>query len=192
LKGGSVMAIRVRVKPKKGQTGSILNVELTASNLVDAVVKETGLPAEIVRRILLFLNFALHTKEGKLTKFAKTFNITDYKSLYEFLKKTKELYKKDHEIEAFSVRYNTMFKSVQPRASAWIFNTFVKYEEGLEDKEKYITANLYASSFTNRTFGQVMENLKLFKNVVKAMDKYTKEIDKFAEGEGYGDVKGED
>ena len=185
--------IKVRVKPKGASSNSsILKVQLTASNLVDEVVKETGLPEDIVRRILLFLNFALHTKDGKLTKFAKEFSISDYKGLYEFLKKTKELYKNDHEIEAFSVRYNSLFKSVQPRASAWIFNTFVKFDNEKEDKEKYITANLYASSFTNRTFGQVMENLKLFKNVVKAMDKAKKEIDKFAENQGYKEVKEND
>ena len=55
--------IKVRVKPKGASSNSsILKVQLTASNLVDEVVKETGLAEDIVRRILLFLNFALHTK----------------------------------------------------------------------------------------------------------------------------------
>ena len=180
-----------KLKPKRTPNESIDLSVITSQNIVKIVSDYTGLPKDMVQRILLFLNFALYTKDGSRTKFAKEYNITDYKSLYEFLKETKQLYKTDHEIEAFSNRYNTLFKSVQPRASAWIFNTFVKFDNEKEDKEKYITANLYAASFTNRTFGQLMENLKLFDKVVRAMDKAKKEVNKFVEGMSYSPEKGD-
>ena len=177
-----------KIKPKI--TG-ILSKKLTAGNILDAVVEETKLPPEMVRRILLFLNFALETKDGKPTNFAKEFNITNYRDLYDFLKETKQLYKNDHEIEAFSIRYNTLFKSAQPRAAAWIFNTFTKFDNEKDDREKYISANLYAASFMNRTFGQLMENLRLFKNVVKALDKASSEFEKFVKGSTYKPEKGD-
>jgi hypothetical protein len=180
-----------KLKPKRTPNESVDLSTINSKNIVDKVAAYTGLPTDMVGRILLFLNFALHTKDGSLTKFAKVYGITDYKSLYKFLKETKQLYKNDHEIEAFSNRYNTLFKSVQPRAAAWIFNTFVKFDNEKEDKDKYITANLYAASFTNRTFGQLMENLRLFDKVVKAMDKVSGEVDKFAESMNYSPEKGD-
>ena len=166
-----------KLKPKQ--------LNLTKENMVDIISQETGLPKDMVQRIILFLNFALYTKDGKLTNFAKEYDIKGYKDFYNFLKETKQLYKTDHEIEAFSNRYNTMFKSLLPRVSAWIFNTFVKFEKDMDTTDKYITSNLYASSFINRTFGQIMENLRVLESVVSAMDKAKKEVGKFVEGLSY-------
>jgi len=159
-------------------------ITLTSQNIVQVVSEQTGLPEDIVRRIILLMNFALFRKDGKLTKFAREFKITGYEDLYNFLKGLKQDYRNDREVQAFTIKYNTLCKSAVLRAGAWIFNTFVKYEDG-DENEKRIRANLFAISFVNRTFGHMMENLKLFQKIVKAMDRAKKEVAKFVEGEQY-------
>ena len=153
----------------KEQTGKDTG-EYQVATIASQISEETGIPEDIVRRILIFVNFAMYKKDGSLTKFAEEANIANYKELYEYLKGIKQNYRNDHEIEAFTIKTNKMANSVYSRASAWIFNTFVKYED-MEDKEKYITSGLYAQAFFIKTFGQIMENLKILRKVFNKLEK---------------------
>ena len=169
---------------------NIENVELTVTNLIPEIAKATGLPENVVSKIILYLNFSLFKENGELTKFAQDFGIgvkngDPYEAFYNWLKEVKQQYKKDHEVEAFinMIRPNAL--SAIPRASAWIYKTFVVREDQGEKEEKILRSRTLAESWYFRGLGLTLENLRRFKKVVKALDKYQKVVSEYVAGQAY-------
>ncbi|WP_456471645.1 hypothetical protein [Methanocaldococcus sp.] len=130
----------------------------------------SGIDERVLRRILIVLEFTLKKKDGSPTAFAEKFKIYSFTELYEFLKNVKENLKRDHEVEAFYL-LTEMWKSVSARAQYWIKETF--------DVDNDRDALFYASIFTMRTFGYMLDNLRLLKKIIKVLDERSKEVTEY-------------
>jgi len=165
--------------------------ELTVDNIVNEISKQSGVPEEEVIKMLLFMNFSIFKKDGTLTKFAEKYKIrknTWYEDLYSVLKQMKEEYKGDRERNAFTEIMKSLALSSISRASAWIYDTYVKTEEG-NQAEQLLTSRTFAEAWFFNTMGITLDNLLKFKSVVKLMDKYFDVVSSFVNSRKYTEGK---
>ncbi|ACX72254.1 conserved hypothetical protein [Methanocaldococcus vulcanius M7] len=144
--------------------------------IIEELVEVSGIDRKSLRRILIILEFSLRKKDGSPTSFAEKFEIQSFEDLYEYLKEVKTNLKRDHEIEGFN-GLTEMWKSVAPRAQYWIMETFG--EENPRD------ALFSASVFTMRTFGIMLDNLRLLKKIIKMLDERRKEVSEFVSAQKF-------
>jgi len=127
------------------------------NNTISELAKETGVPEEIIKRVMVFLRFTMFKTDGERTKFATKYGINSYSELYEWFKESKELLKRNDKFtEVFSVRFVDLYRSANPVIGAWIYKTFIIYQD-IEDKDKYIRATQYASIFIIRAIGELLD-----------------------------------
>ena len=165
----------------------IENQELTLDNIIQNIEKETRLSADVITKILLFLNFSIFKEDGTFTTFASKYGISKsnpYEDLYKVLKQIKDEYKSDKEFNAFGVLLKDLGLSTISRASAWIYKTYQVRQQGTT-QDKLLTARTFAESWFFRTFGLTTDNLLKFKSVVKAIDKYQDVMTDFVSGQTY-------
>jgi len=163
------------------------DIELTIDNIVTEISKQSNVPEEEVIKMLLFMNFSIFKKDGTLTKFAKKYKIrknTWYEDLYSILKQMKEEYKGDRERNAFTEIMKNLALSSISRASAWIYDTYVRTEEG-NQAEQLLTSRTFAEAWFFNTMGITLDNLLKFKSVVKLMDKYSDVVSSFVNSRKY-------
>jgi len=163
------------------------NNELTVDNIVAEIAKQSGVSEEEVIKMLLFMNFAIFKKDGTLTKFAEKYKIrknTWYEDLYSVLKQMKEEYKSDRERNAFTEIMKSLALSSISRASAWIYDTYVKTDDGNKE-EQLLTSRTFAEAWFFNTMGITLDNLLKFKSVVKLMDKYSDVVSSFVNSRKY-------
>jgi len=155
----------------------------TTENIVSLIAKETGIMEDDVRRLLLFIRFALWKKASMTkTKFAKDFGIMNPMDLYEWIKETKYLLKNDREKEGFD-RIRRLMNSAGSVAGAWFFDTWIKYMDDISDKEKYIRATKYGDAFIIKTLGIYMDNLIPLRKIMNKLSKYQDVLFEYAQGE---------
>jgi len=141
------------------------------NDVVGELAKETGVPEEIIKRVMVFLRFTMFKTDGERTKFAIKYGIKDYSELYEWFKENKELLKRNDKFtEVFSVRFVDLYRSANPVIGSWIYKTFIIYQD-IEDKEKYIRATQYASIFIIRAIGELLDNLTMFRKIINRFEK---------------------
>jgi hypothetical protein len=164
----------------------------TKKDLINYLVKSTNLSEDVIRRILLLLDFAIYTSEGKRTKFAKDNGIWTYYDLYKWLDRLIADFENGDFTDGISLKYNKFMKSAEPRAGAWIYKTYIVRDEeykDLDDKQKVVLANLNAMSFINRTFGQllqmIVDNPKTIVEIFKTLDKSKKVVKEIISGSNY-------
>jgi len=160
----------------------------TLENVVATVAKETGVTPKEVRLVLMFLNFALYKQDGSRTKFADRFKFSNdkiYEDLYNWLKQTKQEYKKDHEKIAFSENIRYLALSSIARASAWIYKNYVSKQSDIPDGEKLLTSRTFAESWFFNALGVTLDNLLKFKDVMKKIDEYKDVIDQYVRSQDY-------
>jgi len=175
---------------------SKLNVKIqkfeSEKELINFLTKRTGLTEDVIRRILLLIDFGIYTSEGKRTKFAKDNGIWTYTDLLRWLERLIGDFTDGVFTDAISIKFNKFMKSAEPRASAWIYKTYVVRSDDykdLDDKQKVIIANLNAMSFINRTFGQllqmIVDNPKSVIEIFKTLDKSKKLVKEIVGGSTY-------
>ncbi len=145
--------------------------------VIEKLSELSGIDKKALRRILIILEFSLRKKDGSPTSFAEKFNIKSFGDLYNYIRDVKNNLKRDHEIEGFN-GLTEMWKSIAPRAQYWIMETFG--EENPRD------ALFFASVFTMRTFGIMLDNLLLLKKIIKTLDEYQKEVTEYVSAQKFG------
>jgi len=157
--------------------------EYTVDNIVSEIAKETEITEEDVRRLLLFIRFAMYKKASmEKTKFAKDYGISNFMDLYEWVKETKRLLKNDMEKDAFE-RIRKLVNSAGSVAGAWFFDTWVKYMNDKTEIEKYISATKYGDAFIIKSLGIYMDNLMKFRKVINKLNKYADVVFEFSQRE---------
>ena len=146
------------------------------SKLMSELIQDEKISPKVLRRIIIIMEFSLRTADGTPTTFATKFGLTTYKDLYEFFKKVKYHMKMDHEDIAFNL-LTECWKSVSARAQHWIQRTF-----GVESDRD---ALFYASVFTMRTFGLILDNLLVLKSIIKRMDERKEEVMEYVRGQKF-------
>jgi hypothetical protein len=165
---------------------------LKSNEIVGYIEQATGLPEEAIRRILLLIDFATYTQDGKRTKFAKDNGIYTYTDFLKWIQQHIRDFEDKDFVSAVSVKYNSLVKSLYSRVGSWIYKTYIVKSpdfQDLDDKQKVITANFFGVSFINRTYGQLLQmvndNPDTILVIFKTLDKSRTELRKLIGTENY-------
>ena len=160
---------------------------ITIDNIAEKIADVLGVSEREARNIILFIDFTLWLKDtdedGNLqpTAFAKKYSIktlTDFANNY-FAKVVEKILTGKPSIiaDVFQTDYKNLQTTAIPRASAWVYMTFMIFQakkfRDSDNPQLQMFAQSYISgtSFVNRRFGTVMSRPYRFMALLRELDK---------------------
>jgi len=134
---------------------------LTIKSSIADFTKAVGIDPKLFFRIYHTLWEIIWNKDGTLTKFARTYNVKDFITLYKVMKDIKNQIKNDHLVPAWEV-IRLMYMVSYPKLIS----------KGL------FTDPIHAANFVQRTIWLVLDDLNTLRKVFKIMQ-YMEQSEEF-------------